>query len=35
VVVSEDPLTAVARGSGIILDNLDLLKQILETAEDV
>ncbi|HMS15543.1 MAG TPA: rod shape-determining protein [Planctomycetota bacterium] len=35
VSVAEDPLTAVARGTGIILDNLDLLKQILETAEDV
>ncbi|MAB91208.1 MAG: rod shape-determining protein [Planctomycetes bacterium] len=35
VAVAEDPLTAVARGTGIILDNLDLLKQILETAEDV
>jgi len=35
VTVAEDPLTAVARGTGIILDNLDLLKQILETAEDV
>jgi rod shape-determining protein MreB len=35
VTVADDPLTAVARGTGIILDNLDLLKQILETAEDV
>ena len=35
VTVAEDPLTAVARGTGIILDNLPLLKQILETAEDV
>jgi rod shape-determining protein MreB len=35
VSVAEDPLTAVARGTGIILDNLSLLKQILETAEDV
>jgi len=35
VSVAEEPLTAVARGTGTILDNLDLLKQILETAEDV
>jgi rod shape-determining protein MreB len=35
VTVAEDPLTAVARGTGIILDNLDLLKQILETGEDL
>ena len=32
--VAEDPMTAVARGTGIILDNLELLKQILETGED-
>ena len=35
VIVAEEPLTAVARGTGIILDNLDLLKQILDTAEDI
>jgi rod shape-determining protein MreB len=35
VAVAEDPMTAVARGTGIILDNLELLKQILETGEDV
>ncbi len=35
VTIADDPLTAVARGTGFILDNLDLLKQILETAEDV
>jgi rod shape-determining protein MreB len=35
VSVAEDPLTAVARGTGVILDNLDLLRQILETAEDL
>ncbi len=35
VVVADDPLTAVARGTGVVLDNLDLLKQILETAEDM
>ena len=35
VVVADDPLTSVARGTGTILDNLDLLKQILETGEDL
>jgi rod shape-determining protein MreB and related proteins len=35
VVVADDPLTAVARGTGFMLDNLELMKQILETAEDV
>jgi rod shape-determining protein MreB len=33
--IADDPLTAVARGTGFILDNLDLLKQILETSEDM
>ena len=28
--IAEDPLTAVARGTGRVLENLDLLKQILE-----
>ncbi len=35
VAVAADALNAVALGTGFILDNLDLLKQILETAEDV
>jgi len=34
VTVADDPLTAVARGTGVILDNLDLLMQILETGAD-
>lgn len=33
--VADDPLTAVARGTGKILDNLDILKEILESADDV
>src|SRR5262245_31858947 len=33
--IADDPLTAVARGTGFMLDNLELMKQILETAEDV
>ena len=33
--VASDPLTAVARGTGTILDNLDILKEILESAEDL
>ena len=35
VTIAEDPLTAVARGTGFMLDNLELMKQILETAEDL
>jgi rod shape-determining protein MreB len=34
VQVADDPLTAVARGTGYVLDNLEMLKQILDTAED-
>ncbi len=34
VSVAEDPLTAVARGTGRILDNIDLLQQILDTGEE-
>ena len=33
--VCTDPLTAVARGTGRILDNLDILKEILESADDL
>ncbi len=33
--VADEPLTAVARGTGFILDNLDILKEILESAEDL
>jgi rod shape-determining protein MreB len=35
VTIADDPLTAVARGTGFMLDNIELMKQILETAEDV
>ena len=34
VKVADDPLTAVARGTGYVLDHLEMLKQILDTAED-
>ncbi|MCA9323397.1 MAG: rod shape-determining protein [Planctomycetes bacterium] len=34
-VVADEPLTAVARGTGAILENLDILKEILESAEDL
>lgn len=33
--VSDDPLTAVAKGTGVILENLDRLKDSLESAEDL
>ncbi len=33
--IAGDPLTAVARGTGMILDNLDILKEILESADDL
>ncbi|HRU07006.1 MAG TPA: rod shape-determining protein [Candidatus Brocadiia bacterium] len=32
--VADDPLTAVARGTGRVLEQLDALKDILESAED-
>lgn len=32
--VADDPVTAVARGTGMVLEKLDLLKQILESGED-
>ena len=31
---AEDPLTCVARGTGVVLDQLDLLKAILDTGRD-
>ncbi len=34
VKVADDPLTAVARGTGYVLDHLEMLKQILDTADD-
>ncbi|MBI5367156.1 MAG: rod shape-determining protein [Planctomycetes bacterium] len=33
--VAEDPLTAVAKGTGVILENLDRLKDSLECGEDL
>ena len=35
VVVGEDPLTAVARGTGMILDNLEALKSVLDSADSI
>ena len=32
--VTDDPLTAVARGTGVYLDNLELWKQTIESDED-
>ncbi len=32
--LAEDPLTAVARGTGVFLDNLSEVKAILEQADD-
>lgn len=34
VYVAEDPLTAVARGTGIVLDNLEYYKDVLINAQD-
>jgi rod shape-determining protein MreB len=31
---AEDPLTCVARGTGVVLEQLDLLKAILDTGGD-
>ena len=31
---AEDPLTCVARGTGVVLEQLDLLKAILDTGRD-
>jgi rod shape-determining protein MreB len=33
--VDEDPLTAVAKGTGIVLENLDQLQESLESGEDL
>lgn len=35
VKVDEDPLTAVAKGTGIVLENLDLIQESLECGEDL
>jgi rod shape-determining protein MreB len=32
--VAEDPLTAVARGTGVILENIDLYKDVLIQNDD-
>jgi actin-like ATPase involved in cell morphogenesis len=32
--VGEEPLTAVARGTGIFLDKLDIFSQVLGSEED-
>ena len=34
VIVADDPLTAVARGTGVILENLDLNRDVLIEHED-
>ncbi|MEK7526920.1 MAG: rod shape-determining protein, partial [Patescibacteria group bacterium] len=34
IVVADDPLTAVARGTGIILENLKLYKDVLVKNDD-
>ena len=35
VYIIDDPQTAVVRGTGIVLDDLDNLKEILSTTEDI
>jgi rod shape-determining protein MreB len=35
IYVAEDPLTAVARGTGVILDEFDSFKEVLVNTEDV
>ncbi|KAF0246648.1 MAG: rod shape-determining protein [Planctomycetota bacterium] len=35
VVIADDPLTAVARGTGVILDNLDRLRDSIESSADI
>jgi rod shape-determining protein MreB len=35
VTIAEDPLTAVARGTGVILENLDRLRDSIESSEDI
>jgi rod shape-determining protein MreB len=34
VTIADDPLTAVARGTSLVLERLDLLSQILESEEE-
>ena len=34
VTIADDPLTVVARGTGVVLQQLGLLKRILDSAED-
>lgn len=34
VAIAEDPMTVVARGTGVVLQQLSLLKRILDSAED-
>jgi rod shape-determining protein MreB len=33
--ISEDPLTCVARGTGLVIENLDKFKDALESDEDI
>ncbi len=33
--IAEDPLTCVARGAGLVIDNLDRFKEALESDEDI
>jgi len=35
VSIADDPLTCVARGTGIILENIDMLKETLESDGDI
>ncbi|MDQ5955713.1 MAG: rod shape-determining protein MreB, partial [Patescibacteria group bacterium] len=36
VIVADDPLTAVARGTGVVLENLEFYKDVLlEHEEDI
>jgi rod shape-determining protein MreB len=33
--LAEDPLTCVARGTGLVIENLDKFKDALESDEDI
>ncbi|HZL73358.1 MAG TPA: rod shape-determining protein [Planctomycetota bacterium] len=33
--IAEDPLTCVARGTGLVIENLDKFKDALESEDDV
>ncbi|MFN3485367.1 MAG: rod shape-determining protein [Planctomycetota bacterium] len=33
--IAEDPLTCVARGTGLVIENLDRFKDALESDEDL